>query len=328
MPEAAAELPDLQAITRGLNAALHSGEQTGDAVTILAREPNPHASTYPSEILTCQFAGGREVRMLCKYAAERTQWAYGHRGGVAYEAEVYRQVLGPLAVSAPRFYGLQEDPLSGETWFFLEFMDNSVQVRYSQDRALDRQLMYAAARWLGAFHRVNQSRIPPASLPFLHRHDAEYYLGWAERTSQLAGPLHQRFPWLSSLCERFETVVDGLLEPPAIIIHGEYYPDNILFREGIIYPVDWESTAIGIGEIDFASLTENWPAKVIERCQSEYLQARWPEEVPAGFARRVDLSSLYWRFRWLGERAEWTLEEKSRWRFDHLREIGERLGLI
>ncbi len=188
--------------------------------------------------------------------------------------------------------------------------------------------MRAAARWLGQFHRLNESRLVPASLSFLHKYDAKYYLGWAERTSQFAGPLHQRFPWLATLCRRFEEVVDTLLEPPGIIVHGEYYTNNILFSQGTIYPVDWESTAVAIAEIDLASLIEGWPSETARACKLEYQTTRWPEGPPADFERRLQAVQFYWNFRWLGERPDWTTEEKSLSRFDHLQSLGEQWGLI
>jgi hypothetical protein len=324
MPPSPFQFPDSQTLIHKLSAIFSDPNSSMDQVTILARETNPRTSTYPSEIVNCRLADGSEIQLLCKYAAGRDRAAYGHRAGVAYEAEVYRRVLQPLPVSTPAFYGLHRDETTGETWFILESIDKSLRVKDSKDHAL----MHAAARWLGEFHRANESHLSPTSLPFLHRYDAEYYLGWALRTSRWAGPLHQRFPWLATLCQRFEKVVDRLLEPPVIIIHGEYYPNNILFRQGTIYPVDWESTAIAIGEIDFASLIERWPATIVERCTAEYLSARWPDGVPPDFEQKLAVANLYWRFRWLGERSDWTTEGKSRWRFDELRSIGERLGLI
>lgn len=328
MPTSPVQLPDLKTLTQKLNAAFNDPLPPGDKVAITARESNPHTSTYPSEILTCQLADGSEKRFLCKYSNGHSHYAYGHRGGLAYEAKVYRNVLQTSSVSIPAFYGLHKDEITNQTWIIIEYIDNSVQVRYSQDRNLDRTLMVEAAHWLGRFHKVNESRLSPDSIPFLHRHDADYYLGWADRTSRFAGPLHQGFPWLATLCTRFEEVVEILLEPPAIIVHGEYYPNNILFRQGTIYPVDWESTAVAIGEIDFASLTEHWPSAVVERCKAEYLSARWLGATPADFEKKLDVAKLYWRFRWLGERPDWTTEEKSRWRFEDLRVLGERLGLI
>ena len=119
-----------------------------------------------------------------------------------------------------------------------------------------------------------------------------------------------------------------LLEPPAIVIHGEYYPNNILFCQGTIYPVDWEAAAVAICEIDLASLAEGWPPEFVSEAKAEYRSARWPEGPPADFERKLDAAQFYWHFRWLGERSDWITEDKSRWRFDQLRSIGERLGLI
>lgn len=269
-------------------------------------------------------ADGNELRLLCKYTDGRSHNSYGHRGGVTYEAEVYRQVLQPLPVSTPTFYGAHKDAITGEMWLILEYSDKSLPVEDSPDPAV----LQAAARWLGRFHKTNESLRSTASLPSLNRHDAEYYLGWAERTSLFAGHLHQRYPWLTTLCQRFEEVVVTLLEPPAIIIHGEYYPNNILFCQGTIYPIDWEAAAVVIGELDLASLTENWPPEFVREAKAEYQSARWPEGPPADFERKLDAAQLYRLFRWLGDRPERTTHEKELSRFEQLSTMGERLGLI
>jgi hypothetical protein len=345
------QLPDLQTLTHSLNAIFHDHNSSADQhpvphpsgppeegiseraaprgqlrlVTILDREPNPRTSTFPSEVVTCRLADGRQLRLLCKYAAGHNHNTYGHRGGIAYEAEVYRQVLGPLPVSTPTFYGAHTDATTGEPWFILEYLDQSLRIKDSHDLTL----MHAAARWLGQFHRANASLLSPDSMPFLKRHDAEYYFGWAARTARFAGHLHQRFPWLAALCQRFEAVVDILLEPPAIIIHGEYYPGNVLFCEGTIYPVDWESTAVAISEIDLASLIEGWPAETARVCKVEYQAARWPEgPPPPDFERKLEAVQFYWHFRWLGDRPAWTHQEKALKRFEGLQVLGERFGLI
>ncbi len=269
-------------------------------------------------------ADGSQLRLLCKYTAGCSHQSYGHRGGIAYEAEVYRHVLQRLPVSTPTLYGTHKDATTGETWLILEYIDKTLRVKDSRDLTV----MQAAAHWLGRFHRVSQLRLSEASLSFLNKYDAEYYLGWAERTSLFAGQLHRRFPWLATLCQRFEKVLDTLLEPPKIIIHGEYYPSNILFRQGTIYPVDWESTAVAIAEIDLASLIEDWPMETARLCKAEYQAARWPEGAPADFERKLEAVQFYWHFRWLGDRPEWTLQEQALKRFARLQSLGERFGLI
>jgi hypothetical protein len=61
------------------------------------------------------------------------------------------------------------------------------------------------------------------------------------------------------------------------------YLNNNLSLHGRIYPVDWESTAVAIGEIDLASLVERWPVTTVGRCINAYISARWPHGESAGF---------------------------------------------
>ena len=120
----------------------------------------------------------------------------------------------------------------------------------------------------------------------------------------------------------------ALLAPSPTIIHSEYYPMNILLQEGMIRPVDWESAAIAAGEIDLASLTENWPTNIVQECELDYQRARWPAGPPADFERTLGAAQFYLSFRWLGDRPAWTTHESNLWRFERLRSVGERLQLI
>src|SRR5213076_728303 len=106
---------------------------------------------------------------------------------------------------------------------------------------------------------------------------------------------------------------------PATVIYGEYYPDNILMRDSTIYPVDWESTAIGAGEIDLASLTDGWPERLVQQCGIEYQRTRWPAGAPREFSQRLEAARTYWAFRWLASRLEWTTHPKQQRRLLHLR---------
>jgi hypothetical protein len=317
-------LPDVETLTHGLNTMLGSEDSGQGSLTVLARERNPRTCTYQSEVVTCRTPDGGELRLLCKYSAGRDHGAFGHRGGVAYEAEVYRQLLESLPVPTPKFYGTHGSALNGDAWFVVAYLDNSQWVRSVSGR----RLLPEAARWLGRFHRASELRFSPDALRFLNRHDADYYLGWANRTSEFAGGLHQRFPWLRAVCQRFEEVVDLLLASPKNVIHGEYYPGNFLYRDGTIYPVDWESAAVAMPEIDLASLTDGWPAETAELCRVEYAGARWQQSAPADLERRLAAAHAYWHFRWLGDRPEWTHQPKQLRRFEQLQSLGERLGLI
>src|ERR1041385_5002409 len=96
-------LPDAQTLSARLTMALN-GEGVPQ-VTVLERKRPRYMSTFPNEIVTCQLADGSKRRLFCKYAGGQEHNAYGHRGGLAYEAEVYRRVLHPLKTLKPGFIG-------------------------------------------------------------------------------------------------------------------------------------------------------------------------------------------------------------------------------
>ncbi len=316
--------PDLDTLTGGLTSVLKSRGITGGRVTILARERSGRGS-FSSEIVTCRTSTGNVLRLFCKYGSEQNDNRHDARRGVPYEASVYRQVLHPLDLGTPRFYGEYTGATAGQTWIILECVHESARVHLAEDAEA---AMGAAARWIGRFHAASEIRLSNTPMPFLITYDTEYYRGWVERTSLFAGHLHQRFSWLAPLCRRAEEFVTALLAPPVTVIHGEYYPRNILFRDGVIYPVDWESAALAPGEIDLASLLDGWPAEVVRECEREYQHARWPHGAPSDFELKLCAARLYVQFRWLGERPDWTTDENQLPLFERLRSAGARLGLI
>jgi hypothetical protein len=311
--------PDLQILTRGLTSVFRSNGYTDGQVTVCDRKPTSKG-TFGSEIVRCQLSDGRELHVVCKYGAGHSVNVYGHRGGVPYEAAVYRHVLQPRQAAVPTYYGAYTDTTTGKTLLVLDYLHKSHWPRSAAKQIL-------AARWIGQFHAANEAWVVGNPVPFMNTYQAPYYCGWVRRTSEFAGHAHQCFPWLATLCERGEEFATPLLESPSTIIHGEYYSVNILRSGGNIYPVDWESAAIAAGEIDLACLTDGWPGEIVQQCELEYQEARWPHGSPTAFEWRLAAARLYVHFRWLGDRPEWTVH-KYRWRFEHLRSAGERLGLI
>lgn len=318
MPVPPSAFPELPALAEGLTAVFRDV----GPVTIVARAPNRQVSTAASDVITCRLGDGRELRLLCKYGGPPAR-SHGYRGGVPYEAVVYETVLRPAAVPTAQFHGAYESP-AGETWLVLEFLDRAVRLTHSADPGVHR----AAARWIGRFHALTAARLANEPLPALNVHDPDYYRGWAQRTAEYAGPWRRRLPWLDDLCARFADRADWLAAAPPAVIHGEFYPKNILVDEDTAYPVDWESAAVAAGEIDLASLTENWSEAAARECEQEYCAARWPGGAPVDFPRRLAAARMYWVFRWLGWQPD-RLDTKSCARyFAQLHAAGVQLGLI
>jgi hypothetical protein len=294
---------------------------SGIDAEILDRRRNPYTSTFPSEIITCRFRDGRTLRLLCKYSRGCEHNAFGHRGGVGYEASVYRRVLAPLGVSAPRFHGEFTEAGTGQPWLAIEFVANAVLADEAPDvpRALE-----SAAAWVGRFHTLAAN----VSLDFLNRYDGAYYAQWSSRTRALAAHWHGRLPWLEQVFRIAPDQLRAIAGLPSTVIHGEFTPHNVLVSGDDVFPVDWESAAIGLAEIDLVCLTDKWPSDIAARCERAYANARFPSGPPLDWPVTLDLARLYWDFRWLGDRPDWTGSEKVRPRFEHLRQVAERLGLL
>ncbi len=331
MRPAAIPFPDLAALADGLTAALHDGGPTGSRVSVLNRKPLLPAMTFPSEVVTCRLREGNELRLFCKYAAGRNHNAHGHRGGVSYEAAIYEGLLQDLPVRTPKFYGAFRNARASQTWLILGFLDGGKLLR---DVHLDLEkkpqptAIGLAARWIGRFHALTAARLTQWPLPVLNRYTPAYYRGWAERTCRFAGKLNRQYPWLEPLCRRAGELFDLLQAAPQVVIHGEYYENNIVVCGRRIYPTDWESAAIAPGEIDLAALTDgSWRAGLVRQCMTEYKRARWPEGAPGSFQSTLEAARIYLHFRWLGERPEWSVRQSARWRFEELRCAAERLGL-
>jgi hypothetical protein len=325
MDSSVSDFPDLPTLTVGLTGVFCTEGREGQCLTVLNRQPASTASTFPSEIVTCQIDDGRQLRLYCKYAIGYNHSNLDNRQGLAYEAAVYRHVLQPIQATTPAYHGTHSNPATGETWLVLEYLDESVPVNHTPEPAA---LVSEAARWIARFHAVNEDRLADSHTQFLVRHDARYYRGWSRRTLLFAGDLRSCYPWLKPLCQKYEDLVDLLVAQPPTVIHGEFDSDNLLWRDGVLYPVDWESAAIAAGEMDVARLTWGWPAQMARGYELEYRRNRWPAGSPSDFAPAMTAARLYLPFRFLGERPEWTVQDTSAELFEELRTVGEQMELI
>ena len=191
--------------------------------------------------------------------------------------------------------------------------------------------MKFAARWIGRFHSFSEKFIFMESASNLNIYNAKYFAKWRHRMSVIPGHFKQKYSWLPDLCERSDVFVELLLRAAPTIIHGEFYPGNALIRDGEVYVVDWESAGIGAGELDLAGLTQGpWSEEILRECEEEYRMARWCKATPFAFDQTFNAAKLYFNFQllfhWLRFRPNRAIQEV--WLFEHMRSLGERLGLI
>jgi len=315
---------DQDALESSLRRAFIDWEKNVGSFRILNRQRNIYTSTFPSEIVTLQLKDKSCLKIFCKYGKLKED-TEKHRESVAYEADVYQHVLQPMQLPLPEFYGIHKGDSHDKVCLFIEFLEKAVRLAQTDE---PEAVIAQAARWIGNFHAVNETRVECPSLQFLNVFDEEYYLGAIHRAYRFAGDLHQKFPWFSTLCKRFEKIIPELCTTPVTVIHGEFYPKNIMTQNGQVRPVDWQTAAIGPGELDLVALVDRWPDQIADQCVLEYQRSRWPQGPPKEFERTLTLASVYLQFRWLGDRPEWTRDESIFWRFDALHSAGEKSGLI
>ena len=314
----ASPFPDLGTLTVGLN-SVFQGLEPGGQVTVLARDPNLRSGRRsPSEIVTVRLKDDSRRQLFCKYGGY--DWHSHGLWGAAYEVEVYRQVLASVDATTAKFYGAYTAAAPNNIWLILEYLDDYEQLK----NAPQPEAMIETARWLARFHAATEELLSKGAIPFLRIHDVAYYRAWAERILEFTASQRSSFPWLPTLCRKWEELAESLLLPPTSIIHGDFYGSNVLMGRSVPFVVDWESAAAAVGEIDLAFQTEGWPEEIVKLCEAAYQKARWPENPPPEFSRRMQAARLYQQFRWLGDHPEWTSPRG----LQQLRALAVGLGVI
>jgi hypothetical protein len=321
-----APTPDTAVVERAIESALCM------RVKLLSVERSPYSSTARAEVVVCQCADGTCHRLFCKHGPGSIGADCWRKRGVPYEAEVYRRILTGSPCPVPRCYGSYQDVSKGETWLVLELLEGP-RLTHQWDWEV---LLMKTAAWIGRFHGWVQGRAPATCLwregsgrtgthgtdAELIRYDRAYYEGWTRRTWERCGrDSGPEAPLVRQVCEIFlQRTASLLLAAPETVIHGECYAENVMIQDGGPCLIDWESAAIGPGEIDLASLIEGWPAEAAQAATDAYCSARWPDGRPDNLEQVMDAARVYQFLLWRGSGEKWSLEP--------LRPALQRLGML
>ena len=288
------------------------------ADAVLQRDKLPALDSTNCEIVTCRMPNGSLRQLFCKFGPLAEVEQPPHCFGVAYETQVYDQLLPVWQNDVPRLHGALLDETTQMVGLALDYLEDATSLnQVPQPKAG----LLAAARWIASFHHWSETVAVPS---FLHRYDTEFYRVWMQRAGHFTLRLHERYPWLPELCERCQRRLPALL-PPATIIHGEYRANNILDVQSHNVSIDWESAVLAAGEIDLASLTRDWDDDIASLCEQEYCLARWPEGTPDDFALRLAAAHVFLHLRQLGDSEEEDGAEERIAEVEELLPLAERL---
>jgi hypothetical protein len=171
------------------------------------------------------------------------------------EIQVYRWILPYAPAGTATWYGAVVNPTIRRYWLFLERV-RGLELRHVGEFSI----WQGAARWIARFHRsfpaAGVDRL--ASTARLLVYDEAFYWTWLERARQIASGRPPMPQLIDRIARGYDTVVRRLVSMPQTVIHGEFYPCNIVIektgRQVRVCPVDWEMAAFAPGLMDLASL--------------------------------------------------------------------------
>jgi hypothetical protein len=264
---------------RALRAALAAA--LGRTVGALERRPWAYASSAPMEVVAAPGIGPLLFKDLgARGAASRPPFlADPAREIAAYD-------LLPDALDAPRRLGAVHD--DGRAWLFLELAAGAPLWQ-----AADLGAWKATARWLARLHAT-----PLPNSPHLLRHDAALARRWLDRALALR-------PELADAAPAARAAIERLGRRPAVLLHGELYPSNVLVGPGPrVRVVDWATIGAGPAALDLAALTAGaWDPGERARVVAAYRTAAGtsaPDDAALAAARLVVA------LQWVGWSASWT----------------------
>lgn len=288
----------------------------GRWIRTLRRRMAAYGSSFHLEEVDVELDDGQTIQLMFKDLGRLVGSARGVKPVFLHDPEreilVYRDLLRPAQFGTPICYGALVSHIEHRYWLFIERI-TGVPLRESGDFGL----WTRAAAWLARFHTEFAPRV--ASLKRHNRllaMDRDLFGTWMPRALETVSDPGMRQS-LARVAARYEGVVDRLAALPPTLIHGEFYPSNILVREpgGGLAPIDWETAAIGPGSIDLAALVTGWPHEEGLALARAYYDAagEWLALTSFGsLLEALDCCRLHLALQWLGWSAVWSAPPEHR----------------
>lgn len=290
-------LPDDAAVVAAI-APLVAGAADLGRVTLVSRRSNPYFSSSASEIIAVDVPQAGSRHLFVKYDRGMADPEPRCRQGLAYCRAVYERIVCLLPAPHAACIGLVGIGSPPVAALVLEHLADALRVNETADDSG----VIAAAEWCGRLHAWGASKVEDPAIAFLVRYDEPYYRAWAARARTLTAAVGPVPAWFERVYGGLESASATLAGATRTTIHGEYGPQNILWRDGVVHPVDWESAAVGAAEIDLATLLFDWPADTVRRATDAYWRVRGIAP-PPDFAAVFAAATLYTCLRWLPEPA-------------------------
>jgi hypothetical protein len=339
------QVPD-DKLRRTLEPVLSQYFEAPRQIRKLRRRVSSYSSSCALENLEVELDHEQPLRLVFKDLSPRSLLPAAQQVRPAFlyhprrEIETYRRLLDPARLGTPLCYGSVVSSRVERYWLFLERVPGPLLWQVGSMKSWKQ-----AAQWLALLHTefdTAPSKRNSRQLDHLLYYDAHFYSVWLQRAEQFmrdkynqANPAaYRRF---SALADRYDRVIQRLMELPTTVIHGEFFPSNVICRQNPrrlhICPIDWEVSAIAPGLIDLGALTAGqWSAddrkQLIAAYRERWEPARRPLPSLKELVEAVGWCQLHLAMQFLGWASDWSPPElhAQNWLREALR-LATRLGL-
>ena len=291
----------------------------------VTRRPFVYATSFRLEEIEINRAGGPNRRLVAKHlgrqamsdAARLAKPSASHCAG--RELAVYRYILASADLGTPELIGGWVSDDNDDGVMVLEQVAGTPLSEIG-----DFAVWTAAARWLARMH-AKFANAPlmltagpgPGPGASLVRYDHEVLAaagrrGLARAAEQALGSAEV----CVALGARHEYALRALASASPTLVHGDFYPSNIVVADDRIAVVDWELAGTGPAVLDLAALAAGgWSSEqrhdLIRAYHEEAFALRRTETFTA-LVRRVELASLHLALQWVGSAPDWEAPDEHR----------------
>jgi aminoglycoside phosphotransferase (APT) family kinase protein len=257
---------------------------------------------------------GLTLCLMAKHTGRKAMTEAGRQArpvesdGTGRELAVYRHILAGAGLATPTLIGGWSGPSRGV--LVLERVPGTPLTEVGDFGAWE-----GAARWLARMH-ATFAATPPSIAAFgtaaslarydWDRLDAAGTRGLARAAEHGLGSCGAR----AALARAHEQGLGTLTSTTSTLVHGDFYPSNIMVAGERIAVLDWELAGTGPAELDLAALLaggwgDEQRAALAMAYYEEAVAARGVTEPLAALLWRVALASVHLALRWLGSESGW-----------------------
>jgi aminoglycoside phosphotransferase (APT) family kinase protein len=279
----------------------------------VTRRPSLYATSYRLEEIEARCPGEPTRHFMAKHLGREAMTEAGRRArpqsldSTGRELAVYRDILSGTDLATPALIGGWADTHRGA--LVLE------QVRGVPLAEIgDFSTWEAAARWLARMHMTFAAPLSGMDPSWKHSSLVHYdreqlrvtgLRGLGHAVEQRLGSARTRV----AMAEAHERALSALATTGGTLVHGDFYPSNIVVAVDRIAVVDWELAGWGAAELDLAALIAGaWgyeQRRALTRVYHQAASERGSTVTFAALMQRVSLAAIVVALRWIGAAPDW-----------------------